>query len=65
MSKRDIVLLLDDIRDAIAKIMNYTAGLPYEQFISDNKTIDATVRNFEIIGEAAKRIPDDYKNRTS
>lgn len=61
MSERDVHLLLEDILDAAAKILDYTSGMDYNQFIVDNKTIDATVRNFEIIGEAANRVPADYK----
>ena len=61
MSKRDLLLLIEDMLDAVNKILKYTSGLNYEQFIHDEKTIDATVRNFEIIGEAANRIPEDYK----
>lgn len=61
MSKRDVKLLLGDIYDSGCKIVNYTSGLSYEQFIADDKTVDATVRNFEIIGEAAKRVPADFK----
>ena len=61
MSEREVLLLVEDMLDATNKIFTYTKGLSYEQFISDNKTIDATVRNFEIIGEAANRIPNDFK----
>src|SRR5258708_1124715 len=53
--------LLEDMLDAANKIFAYTAGMDYDRFLSDNKTVDATVRNFEIIGEAANRIPDDFK----
>jgi uncharacterized protein with HEPN domain len=62
MSKREISLLLEDIRDACQKILAYTAGMNYDDFISDDKTIDAVVRNFEIIGEAANRVPEDFKS---
>ena len=34
----------------------------FDDFVSDNKTIDAVVRNFEIIGEAANRVPDNFKS---
>lgn len=61
MSKRDINLLLEDITEAVSKITAYTSGMSYSDFIADDKTIDAVVRNFEIIGEAANRIPEDYK----
>ncbi|KAF0202470.1 MAG: hypothetical protein FD170_1937 [Bacteroidetes bacterium] len=56
MSKRDLVLLLEDILEAAQKIKRYSSGLNYEAFIDDDKTMDAVVRNFEIIGEAAKSI---------
>jgi len=61
MSKRDITLLLQDMLESANKIITYTKGLNYDTFISDDKTIDAVVRNFEILGEAAKRIPEDFK----
>ena len=35
----------------------------YDSFIKDDKTIDAVIRNFEIIGEASNRIDDDFKLR--
>jgi uncharacterized protein with HEPN domain len=53
MSKREPGVLLDDIRTSISKIERYTAGLDEESFLVDEKTIDAVVRNLEIIGEAA------------
>ena len=61
MSDRDTKLLLEDMLDSALKIRHYTEGLEYESFIADDKTIDAVIRNFEIIGEAANRIDSDYK----
>lgn len=61
MSKRQLKLLLEDILESAEKIISYTRGLTYEEFIVDSKTIDAVVRNFEIIGEAANRLPDEFK----
>ena len=61
MSKRQPHLLIEDILDSGNKILEYTRGLTFEEFIRDSKTIDAVIRNFEIIGEAANRIPDSYK----
>ncbi|MEO9805244.1 MAG: DUF86 domain-containing protein [Reichenbachiella sp.] len=61
MSKRDNTLLLLDMKESSEKILKYTSGLNYDSFISDDKTIDAVVRNFEIIGEAANRIAEDFK----
>ncbi len=56
MSKREPSVLLDDIRTSISKKERYTARLDEESFLVDEKTIDAVVRNLEIIGEAAKQI---------
>lgn len=61
MSSREILLLLEDIRDAAQKILTYTSGMDFDDFTADDKTIDAVVRNFEIIGEAANRVPPDFK----
>ena len=43
--------------------MVYTVGLSYEQFLGDEKTIDAVIRNFEIIGEAANRLPEEIRDQ--
>ncbi len=63
MSKRDIGLLLEDMLESSLKIKRYTKGLDYDSFIADDKTIDAVVRNFEIIGEAANKIDPDFRTR--
>ena len=61
MSEQNFQLLLEDIYEAILKIKRYTNGLDLNSFIQDEKTIDAVIRNFEIIGEAANRINPDFK----
>lgn len=53
--------MLSDMLEVAEKIVRYTEGMDYEKFTADEKTIDAVVRNFEIIGEAANRIDDDFK----
>ena len=63
MSKRDSKLLLADILDAVEKIKKYTSGLTYDTFIEDSKTLDAVIRNFEIIGEAANQLPEEFKDK--
>ena len=63
MSKRSPELLIDDIRESGRKILEYTSGFTLEQFKSDSKTVDAVIRNFEIIGEAANRLPEDFKDK--
>ena len=61
MSERDNKLLIEDILDALNRIEIYTEGYTFENYIDDSKTKDAVERNFEIIGEAASRISDDFK----
>ena len=60
-NKRDNYLLVRDMLDSAIKIQDYTKNYSFEQFIDDDKTIDAVVRNFEIIGEAATRIHPDFQ----
>jgi uncharacterized protein with HEPN domain len=61
MSKRRDQDYLGDIREAIQRIVAYTANLTYEQFVKDYKTQDAVVRNFEVIGEATKNLSASLK----
>lgn len=65
MSRREPDLLLGDILDSIRKISSYTHGMSSEEFFDDNKTMDAVIRNFEIIGEAANRMPETIKDLNS
>lgn len=58
---RDYRLYLDDIENAIKKIREYTDAISGEEFKNDGKTIDAVIRNLEIIGEAVKNLPDNLK----
>lgn len=60
---RSYLHFLEDIREATGKIREYTEGMTYHEFLKDKKTQDAVIRNFEIIGEATKNLPDDLKER--
>lgn len=60
MSKRPALILIEDIYEAIEKIERYIDTLELDVFIEDEKTADAVVRNLEIIGEAASRLPKDF-----
>ena len=55
---RDFQTYVEDIVDAMNSIEEYTKGLTYDAFAKDKKTVDAVIRNFEIIGEATKYIPE-------
>lgn len=61
MPKRDDTVLLEDILEAIEKILLYTKDLNEAAFLSNTLIQDAVSRNFTIIGEAASRISDDFK----
>jgi len=61
MSNRSSTLLVQDILESAEKIKRYTDGLSFEEFTLDEKTTDAVARNFEIIGEAANRLPSEFK----
>lgn len=62
MSKRSPLLLIEDILEASLKIQGYTMDLTFGEFEENEMVIDAVIRNFEIIGEAANRLPDDFKD---
>jgi uncharacterized protein with HEPN domain len=60
---RDYKVYLEDILQAITKIIDYTTGLSPAAFAGDAKTFDAVVRNLEVIGEAAKAVPEAIRSQ--
>jgi uncharacterized protein with HEPN domain len=62
-TKRKDNLYLRDIKEALAKIEQYTRKLSLDDFDDDRKTVDAVVRNIEIIGEAAKNISVESRKK--
>lgn len=63
MKERNSTFFLNDILFSIDKILRYTNGLAFDDFKSDEKTIDAVERNFEIIGEAVKNLSLDLTSK--
>ncbi|MFO8002022.1 MAG: DUF86 domain-containing protein [Marinilabilia sp.] len=65
MNNRNISyqMYLEDIITAMDRIAEYTEGYSYSEFKRDFKTVDAVIRNFEVIGEASKNLPDEIKNK--
>ncbi len=61
--KRNYVLFIEDIVEMIEKIERYTQGKSFEDFSNDEMAIDAVIRNFEIIGEAANNIPKEIQQK--
>jgi uncharacterized protein with HEPN domain len=62
---RQIELYIDDICDSVERVDSYTTNLSREQFMADRRTIDAVIRNLEVLGEAAKHIPAEIRARFS
>jgi uncharacterized protein with HEPN domain len=58
---RDLQLWLTDIREACARVTEYVADMSYDAFVNDRKTLDAVVRNLEVIGEAVKQLPEEFR----
>ncbi len=50
-----------DMKGAIDRIISNTSQIEYEDFVRDNKTQDAVMRNIEILGEASKLLSDEIK----
>ena len=63
MSKRGDKEFISDIKEAAERIEKYIGKMKYEMFLQDTKTQDAVIRNIEIIGEAAKNLPDEFRNK--
>lgn len=60
---RDPQLRLEDIIEGCERVSDYIAGFDLESFRADSKTIDAVIRQFEIIGEAVKNLPAELTVR--
>ncbi len=63
MSSRDWKLLIEDILESIEKIQRYSKGLSFDDFVINSMTVDAIVRNIEIIGEASKNVPLEIQEK--
>jgi len=60
---KDNVIYLKHILEAIVSIESYLKDFTYESFTKDKKTIDAVVRELEIIGEASNNLTNDFKKK--
>ncbi|MBI4962757.1 MAG: DUF86 domain-containing protein [Desulfomonile tiedjei] len=61
--KREYRDYLEDVLKAIDESADFTSGISFEAFTQDRKTINAVVRSLEVLGEAAKHIPDDLRSK--
>lgn len=62
---RDYKQQLDDILQAITFIREYVKGMDYKAFEADRKTQHAVIHNLEVIGEAARSMPDEVKDNAA
>ncbi|MDX2244249.1 MAG: DUF86 domain-containing protein [Leptolyngbyaceae cyanobacterium bins.302] len=60
---RNSELYLNDILVGCEKVLRYTNGMDFKQFVADDRTFDAVIRNLQVIGEAVKNIPADVRDR--
>lgn len=58
---REWRLYVDDMISSGEKVLAYTAGMNQDTFVANTLVFDATVRNLELIGEAATHVPDDVR----
>ena len=64
MSPKDWTIRLEDMLEAAEKVVRYTEGMTdLAAFSSNEMAIDAVIRNVQIIGEAARHIPEDVQTR--
>jgi uncharacterized protein with HEPN domain len=60
---RDLSVYLRDILSACESISAFTAGMDLDAFRKDDKTASAVIRKFEVIGEATKQLPEEFRQR--
>ena len=61
--KRGLADYAADILTSCREVEEFTEGMDFAAFAADKKTINAVVRSLEVLGEAAKRIPEDVRAR--
>ncbi len=60
---RDYRVYLEDVLESIGRIQHYVGGFSFDSFQDDRRTVDAVVRNLEIIGEAVKQLPEGIRTK--
>ncbi len=63
MSKRKDSAVIQDIKEAISRIISYTSEIEYDAFVNNYQVQDAVIRNIEILGEAAKLLSNEMKEQ--
>jgi uncharacterized protein with HEPN domain len=60
---RNISLYIKDIPQNMQDAQNFIRGMSYEKFAADKRTFNAVVRSLEVIGEAAKNVPEEIRSK--
>ena len=60
---RNEPLYLADIQESCEKVLRFTKGMTYKDFVHDDLHFDAVLRNLEIIGEAVKNISEETRQK--
>lgn len=63
MSERIPSILFADMLDCVDTVFEYTAGMDFDKFLNDRKTRDAVIRNIQVLGEAANRVPKEVREQ--
>jgi len=61
--KRDIRVYVEDILESIEKIVEYTEPITEDDFYKNTQIQDAVLRRLEIIGEAVKNVPQEFRDK--
>lgn len=63
MKSKDYGDYLNDIFNSICEIEEFVKGMTFNEFVSDRKTRNAVIRSIEVMGEAAKNIPESFRRK--
>ena len=61
MKHRDFTDYINDILSSIEEVSEFTSGMSPDEFMKDKKTVNAVIRSLEVLGEAARKVPDDLR----
>ena len=63
MRNKEPLYFLKDIENSLLKIFKYTNDIDFDKFMTNDMLKDAIERNFEIIGEAVKKLPSEFREK--
>ncbi len=54
---------INDVLNSISEVEDFTRGMNYASFIRDRRTVNAVIRSLEVMGEAARQIPEEIRRK--